>query len=328
MMQYMKRALFSVTTAATNTVGITTSRSTSVIHQSRSCCFVASNFFVPKETTTPSFSTTPTFVRLNQNPKQRFMSSSSTSGSHILESMKKKEPSTKFEGVNVQMAMEALAKADAVCFDVDSTVITEEGIDVLADFLKKGEEVKEWTKKAMDGNTKFEDALEQRLNILEPSLENIQACLSEHELVLTDGMEQFISTLQSKNIAVFLISGGFRIMIEPIAQKLNIDFERNVYANTILFNKDGTYNGFDSTELTSADMGKPKAIGKILQDNPKFETIIMVGDGATDAQTKPPATAFIGYGGVAVRDCVKEKACWYVHDFTAMNDIIQQYHTG
>jgi phosphoserine phosphatase len=40
-----------------------------------------------------------------------------------------------------------LANADAVCFDVDSTVIQEEGIDVLADFMGAGEAVAEWTRK-------------------------------------------------------------------------------------------------------------------------------------------------------------------------------------
>lgn len=47
-----------------------------------------------------------------------------SSGSDVLASFGSKE----FEGNNVASAMEALAKADAVCFDVDSTVITEEGI--------------------------------------------------------------------------------------------------------------------------------------------------------------------------------------------------------
>lgn len=52
-------------------------------------------------------------------------------------------------GNNPAAAMESLAKADAVCFDVDSTVVNEEGIDVLADFLGKGEQVAALTKKAM-----------------------------------------------------------------------------------------------------------------------------------------------------------------------------------
>ena len=42
-------------------------------------------------------------------------------------------------GNEVELAMRTLYKADAVCFDVDSTVIAEEGIDVLAEYLGKGE---------------------------------------------------------------------------------------------------------------------------------------------------------------------------------------------
>ena len=40
-----------------------------------------------------------------------------------------------------------------------------------------------------------------------------------------------------------------------------------------------------------------------------------VGDGATDAQAKPPADAFLGFGGVAVRDVVRDSADWFVTDF-------------
>ena len=41
----------------------------------------------------------------------------------------------------------------------------------------------------------------------------------------------------------------------------------------------------------------------------------MVGDGATDAQAKPPADAFVGFGGVVARSAVREKADWFVTDF-------------
>jgi phosphoserine phosphatase len=41
----------------------------------------------------------------------------------------------------------------------------------------------------------------------------------------------------------------------------------------------------------------------------------MIGDGAMDAQAKPPASAFIGYGGVVVREIVKKQACWFVDNF-------------
>ena len=108
-------------------------------------------------------------------------------------------------------------------------------------------------------------------------------------------------------------------MIEPVAEELGVDV-KNIYANTILFNDDGEYAGFDSNEPTSADQGKPKALSQIKEAG-GYETMIMVGDGATDAQAKPPADAFIGYGGVVRRDAVAAKADWFVTDFEAMIDI-------
>eukprot|EP00559_Dactyliosolen_fragilissimus_P006197 CAMPEP_0184870980 /NCGR_PEP_ID=MMETSP0580-20130426/39431_1 /TAXON_ID=1118495 /ORGANISM="Dactyliosolen fragilissimus" /LENGTH=262 /DNA_ID=CAMNT_0027373393 /DNA_START=375 /DNA_END=1163 /DNA_ORIENTATION=- len=235
-------------------------------------------------------------------------------------------PSLKFsslEGQDVEVAIKALANADAVCFDVDSTVIQEEGIDVLADSLGKGEEVSAWTLKAMEGNTKFEDALAARLDILKPSLSSIEQCLINHPLQLSPGVERLIHSLHERGTHVYLVSGGFRCMINPLAKVLNVP-ESRVYANHILHEDDpeGSYAGFDADEPTSRDMGKPKALG-IIKEKGGYNTMVMVGDGATDAQAKPPADAFVGYGGVVVRDAVRNKACWYVMDFEDMIQVVE-----
>lgn len=230
-------------------------------------------------------------------------------------------PSEEHEGNAVSHAMEMLSRANAVCFDVDSTVIDEEGIDVLADTLGKGPEVAAWTAKAMDGNIKFEDALAARLEIIRPSRNDIASCLDKHPLRLSPGVDRLVAALHERGTDVFLVSGGFRLMIEPVAERLGVSVE-NIYANTILFDEGGDYAGFDATEPTSADQGKPKALGAIKAKH-GYETMIMVGDGATDAQAKPPADAFIGFGGVVTREAVKEKACWFVKDFEAMIDLVQ-----
>jgi len=227
----------------------------------------------------------------------------------------------KHEGNNVEHAMTMLAKADAVCFDVDSTVIDEEGIDVLADTLGKGPEVAAWTVKAMDGNIKFEDALAARLEIIKPSQSDIASCLEKHPLRLSPGVDTLISALHARGTHVYLVSGGFRLMIEPVAEILGVNKDR-IYANTILFSESGEYVGFDANEPTSADRGKPKAL-EMIKAKFGYKTMIMVGDGATDAQAKPPADAFIGFGGVITRQAVKEKACWFVKDFNAMIDIVE-----
>ena len=112
-------------------------------------------------------------------------------------------------------------------------------------------------------------------------------------------------------------------MIEPVAKEVCVAKDR-IYANTILFDEDGNYAGFDPNEPTSADMGKPKALTQIKSEN-GYKTMVMVGDGATDAQAKPPADAFIGFGGVVVRPAVKEAADWFVTDFAQMTSIVNKY---
>ena len=233
--------------------------------------------------------------------------------------------SSELVGNSIGDAMYALYTADAVCFDVDSTVINEEGIDVLADFLGKGEEVAALTAAAMEGGMKFEDALKARLDLLEPSRTQILDCLEAHPLELTPGIEELVKALHAKNIDVFLVSGGFRIMIEPLAEILNIPADTNIVANTINFKygTEGKYAGFDASEPTSQDMGKPKALQGIQADHPSYETIVMVGDGATDAQAKPPAKAFVGFGGVVVREPVKKQSDWFVTSFDDMTKIVE-----
>ena len=49
-----------------------------------------------------------------------------------------------------------------------------------------------------------------------------------------------------------------------------------------------------------------------------YERVVMVGDGATDMQARPPADAFIGFGGIAVREAVRDGADWFVTDFEEM----------
>jgi phosphoserine phosphatase len=74
-------------------------------------------------------------------------------------------------------AKEIIRTADIVCFDVDSTVIEEEGIDELADFCGKGQEVANLTREAMGGSMTFQEALRRRLDIIKPSQRQIREFL-------------------------------------------------------------------------------------------------------------------------------------------------------
>jgi len=132
------------------------------------------------------------------------------------------------------------------------------------------------------------------------------------------GIPELVAKLQERGTAVCLVSGGFRQIIEPIAESFGIPPDR-VHANNLLFAADGSYAGFDADEFTSRSGGKAEAC-KALKTKFGFETVAMVGDGATDLEARQPGGAdmFVCYGGVVLRDNVAAAADWVVTDIHAL----------
>ncbi|XP_078681351.1 phosphoserine phosphatase-like isoform X2 [Branchiostoma floridae x Branchiostoma belcheri] len=181
--------------------------------------------------------------------------------------------------------------ADAVCFDVDSTVITEEGLDELANYCGVGDRVAQLTKEAMGNGMSFREALTLRLDLFKPSLQTVQKFVQDHPPKLTPGVKEVISLLQKRGTAVYLVSGGFFRIIEPIAQLVGVPTE-NIFANKLLFNDQGEYVTFDTDQPTSASGGKAKVV-QLLKDTHGYKRVVVVGDGLTDAEACPPASTFI-----------------------------------
>jgi len=217
-------------------------------------------------------------------------------------------------------AAELWRTAKAVCFDVDSTVIQDEGIDVLAAFGGVGPQVAELTASAMGGAVPFEFALSQRLSLIRPSRAMVSKCLKAHPPRLTPGISELIRRLHGRGTHVYLVSGGFRQMIDPVAKLVGVNPER-VIANVLVFNTDGTYKSFDTTQPTAASGGKAKALGQ-LKARFGYQPLVMVGDGATDLDARPPADCFIGFGGVVQREKVMAGADWFVTDFTELSSAL------
>lgn len=212
-------------------------------------------------------------------------------------------------------------EADAVCFDVDSTVCRDEAIDELAKFAGREKEVAERTQKAMSGAMSFKEALHQRLELIQPSVTMIREYLYKHHPNLTPGIKDLIRILHNREVAVYLISGGFDSLIEPVAKELNI-CSNNIFANRLLFYFNGKYAGFDENQLVCHQNGKGEVIN-YLKKNYGYQKVVMVGDGITDLVACPPADGFIGFGGNSKRSIVKEKAGWFVTDFY---DLIEELH--
>ncbi|XP_016481363.1 phosphoserine phosphatase, chloroplastic isoform X2 [Nicotiana tabacum] len=175
--------------------------------------------------------------------------------------------------------------ANAVCFDVDSTVCIDEGIDEFAEFCGAGKAVAEWTARAMNGSVPFEDALAARLSLINPSLSQLQDFLKRPPR-LSPGIDLLVKKLKDEKKDVYLVSGGFRQMINPVASILGVPIE-NIFANQMLFGSDGECAGFDKNEPTSRSGGKPTAVQQIKKAH-GYKSVVMIGDGATDLEVPEP----------------------------------------
>lgn len=210
--------------------------------------------------------------------------------------------------------------ADAITFDVDSTVIQEEGIDELAKFCGKENDVIALTNRAMQGDLTYRQSLVERLNIIKPTFMQIKQFRTSRPLKLSPGIKTLITALQIREKQVFLISGGFRSLIAPIATCLNIPLE-NVFANKLKFYYTGEYAGFDEDQPTAINGGKAKIIEQ-LKNEKGFTTVVHIGDGVTDLETISVVDLFIGYGGNVIRESVKQQSLWYITDFNELVNIL------
>ena len=212
---------------------------------------------------------------------------------------------------------------DAVAFDVDSTVCEDEGIDELGAYVGAGERVEAITKKAMEGGMPFGEALQARLEAMAITREQLETYVAKNPPKYSPGIKELIAALRASGKEVYLVSGGFRQMIAPVAKGLGIPVE-NIYANTITFNEDGSLKGYDAGEFTSRSGGKAEAV-KHIKSSRGYNTMVMVGDGATDLEAKIPGGAdiVVGYGGAQRRAKVEAEADWFVLDLFVLAETLK-----
>lgn len=164
-----------------------------------------------------------------------------------------------------------------VQLDVDSTLITQEVIELLAAKAGVGEEVKRITESAMRGEIDFEQSLRARVHLLKGVPESVIADV-QAEIVLTPGARTLIKTLQRLGHTVSVVSGGFIQVIAPLIAELGITHFR---ANTL-----GINNGILTGEVEGPVIDRA-AKATALCEFAKLESISMaqtvaIGDGAND----------------------------------------------
>lgn len=166
-----------------------------------------------------------------------------------------------------------------VVFDVDSTLIRDEVIELLADAAGKRAEVKAITDAAMAGELDFSQSLAARVAMLAGVTENVfEQTISR--IQVTEGAIELIELIHRAGGKVAAVSGGFIQVLEPLAKTLNLDFYR---ANTL---------------EVSAGALTGKTIGPVIDRATKASSLvewagqlgltpsqcIAVGDGANDLE--------------------------------------------
>jgi phosphoserine phosphatase len=194
-----------------------------------------------------------------------------------------------------------------VFFDVDSTLVTIEGIDVLAE---GNPEIARLTNAAMNGEVPLEEVYAQRLDLIRPSRTDVDALAARYVRSLVDGAAETIATLQDAGVQVHLVTAGILQAIAPLAAHLRIP-ARSVHAVSLVFNDDGTYRDFDRASPLTRGGGKEIVVRDVLARAKGKAAFI--GDGVSDLETKPAVDLFIGFGGVHRRPRVEENATVYVH---------------
>jgi len=162
--------------------------------------------------------------------------------------------------------------------DMDSTMIGQECIDELADFVGLKREVAEITERAMQGKLDFKAALRERVALLSGLEEDaIARCLAER-VVPNPGSATLVRTMRVGGAQTLLISGGFLSFAEPVGKMIGFD---RVKANRLLF--DGSQlNGKVGDPIVDAETKRASLIEAREQLGLRPEQVMAIGDGAND----------------------------------------------
>jgi len=205
-------------------------------------------------------------------------------------------------GVDIAVSPAGLARRGRrlVVMDVDSTLIQDEVIDLLAERAGTQAEVAEITVASMRGDLDFSDSLRARVATLaglpEGALEEVRATIR-----LTPGARTLVRTLKRLGFTVAVVSGGFIEIVGPLAAGLGID---HAYANRLDI-RDGLLTGHLSGEIVDRQ-GKADALRRFAaaEQLPMSRTVA-IGDGANDLDMLAAAGLGIAFNAKPV---VREQA--------------------
>ncbi|MEO5701030.1 MAG: phosphoserine phosphatase SerB [Casimicrobiaceae bacterium] len=184
----------------------------------------------------------------------------------------------------------ARARVGLVAMDMDSTLITIECIDEIADRLGIKQEVAAITQRAMRGELDFAASLTQRVALLAGLAVTELQSVYDERLLLSPGAERMLAGFRAAGARTLLVSGGFTFFTERLRERLDLD---DTLAN-VLDVADGKLTGKIVGPIVDA-AAKAARVASHRARLPEGKLVVAIGDGANDLPMLAAADVSIAY---------------------------------
>jgi len=201
-----------------------------------------------------------------------------------------------------------------VVMDMDSTLISIECIDEIADMQRLKPQVAAITESAMRGEIDFAESLRCRVGLLQGLDESALQRVYDERLKLNPGAEIMLTELKKHGISTLLVSGGFVFFTERLKARLGLNF---AHANELEI-ENGKLTGKVSGKIMDAQ-GKADWLNRVREElGLKLDQVIAMGDGANDLKMMAQSGISIAYHAKPI---VREHAS-YALNFVGLDGLI------
>lgn len=201
-----------------------------------------------------------------------------------------------------------------LAMDMDSTLITIECIDEVADFAGKKPEVSAITESAMRGEIDYTESLRRRVALLAGLPESTLGRVFDERLRLSPGALELLAAARTAGLKTMVVSGGFTYFTSRLKDELGLDYA----VSNVLEVLDGHLTGRVIGEIVDA-RGKARHVAAIRQQlGLNKAQVITIGDGANDLLMMAESELSVAFHAKPV---AREEAAMALN-FTGLNGLL------